>query len=117
MKHASRMLRPFALLIAFVVSPAWAAPFLEADLADQTTTHCRLSLDGGAFGPDVPVTATVPKLCRVDLQGTTVGAHDARLIAVAADAVWGRRESAPSAPFAFTRPGVATPPAGIRLVP
>lgn len=111
------MLRYFAFLLAFVVSPAFAAPFLEADLSDQSTTHCKLSLDGGAFGPEVPVTATTPKLCRVDMSGTAVGAHSAVLVAVADDPIWGRRESAPSAPFAFTRPGVATPPGGIRLVP
>jgi len=106
-------------LLAFLAVPslAFAAPFVEADLPDQTTTHCKMSLDGAAFGPEVPVTATTPKLCRVDLQGTPTGQHDVRLVAVATDPIWGRRESAPSVPFVFTRPGVATPPAGIRLVP
>ena len=106
-------------LLAFLAVPtlAFAAPFVEADLPDQSTTHCKMSLDGAAFGPEVPVTATNPKLCRVDLQGTPTGQHDVRLIAVATDPIWGRRESVPSLPFVFTRPGVATPPAGIRLVP
>lgn len=104
-------------LLALVAAPAFSAPFLVADLADQTVTHCKLAMDGAAYGPDVPVTATTPKLCRIDLSGTATGAHSAVLVAVADDPIWGRRESAPSAPFAFTRPGVATPPAGTRLVP
>ncbi len=105
------------VLIVLCAAPVSAAPFLEADLPDQTVTHCKMSIDGAAFGPEVPVTATTPKLCRMDLQGIATGAHDARLVAVASDPIWGRRESAPSVPFAFTRPGVATPPGGIRLVP
>jgi hypothetical protein len=110
-------MRRFLLAFLAIPSLACAAPFLEADLPDQTTTHCKMSIDGAAFGPEVPVTATTPKLCRMDLQGIATGAHDARLVAVASDPIWGRRESAPSVPFAFTRPGVATPPGGIRLVP
>ena len=109
------MLRYFALL-AFAAAPAWAAPFLVADLPDQSTTHCRLSLDGAAFGPDVPVSGT-PKVCRFDMAPTEVGAHSARAVAVNADPVWGRQESAPSAPFAFTRPSGPAVPAGTRLVP
>ena len=109
------MLR-FLALFLLTSTVAWAAPFLEADLAEQTVTHCKLALDGGAFGPDVPVSGT-PRVCRHDLSGTATGAHSAVLVAVADDPIWGRRESAPSAPFAFTRPGVATPPGGIRLVP
>lgn len=108
--------RLLALCLSLFAASVYAAPFLEADLPDQGTTHCRLSLDGGAFGPDVPVVGT-PRVCRHDLVGTTVGAHSARLVAVNADAVWGRQESAPSAPFAFTRPAGPTPPAGTRLVP
>lgn len=108
----------FAKIVALSLfaANAAAAPFIEADLPDQSTTHCKLSLDGGVFGPEVPVVGT-PRICRHDMQGTAVGAHEVRLVAVATDAIWGRRESVPSAPFAFTRPGVATPPGGIRLVP
>jgi hypothetical protein len=110
------MRRLLMLAILFAVPTAWAAPFLEADLPDQATTHCALSLDGAAFGPDAPVSGT-PKTCKVDLASVAPGAHSARLVAVKADAVWGRQESAPSAPFPFTRPGAPATPSGSRLVP
>jgi len=104
------------LLLALFPFAANAAPFLVADLPDQSTTHCALSLDGAAFGPDALATGT-PKVCRYDLASVSVGAHSARLIAVNADPVWGRQESAPSAPFAFTRPSGPAVPGGTRLVP
>jgi len=105
-----------AAILALCASGVHAAPFVVADLADQTTTHCTLSLDGGAFGPDVPVVGT-PKQCKHDLTAVTVGAHSARLVAVKVDSVWGRLESAPSSPLAFSRPATPAAPSGPTLTP
>lgn len=111
----ARMKRYIAAL-CFVAAPAAAAPYLEADLPDQTTTHCALSLNGGAFGPDTPVVG-VPRRCRHDLAAVPVGVNSVRVVAVKDEAVWGRQESAPSAPFVFTRPSAPGAPSGSRLVP
>lgn len=105
----------FALLMALMAPLAVAAPFIVGDLADQTTTHCALELNGGAWGPDVPVAGTAPKECRFDIGNVAAGPHTVRAKAIKVDAVWGRQESPPSAPFSFTRPASPAPPAGIRL--
>lgn len=108
------MLRLLLAALAALALPAFAAPFLVADLPDQTTTHCTLSLDGGAYGVDVPVTGT-PKECKHDLAAVGNGQHTATLKAIKVDPVWGRLESAPSAPFAFARPAAPSAPGGTRL--
>ena len=108
-------MRKYLLLALFPVSVS-AAPFVVADLADQTTTHCAISVDGGAYSADVPVQGT-PKVCKHDLSAVAAGSHTVTLKAVKDDPVWGRQESAPSAPFAFTRPVPPGAPSGTRLAP
>jgi len=106
-------MRKFLLLALFPVS-ASAAPFVVADLADQTTTHCAISVDGGAYSADVPVQGS-PKVCKHDLSAVAAGSHTVTLKAVKVDPVWGRQESVASAPFTFTRPAGPPPPNGLRF--
>ena len=109
-------MRYLATLLAFVAAPAFAVSAV-ADLPDQTTTHCVLEMDG-TWGADVPVvTVSGVRVCSFDVTGVASGAHSARAKAVKNDAVWGRLESAPSAPLAFTKPSAPGVPSGIRLVP
>ena len=103
-------MRCLALLLAACLLPlaAQAAPFLVADVAPEADT-CTIT------GLPAAVTATVPEAagtCRWDLAGIPVGSYSAT--ATAAN-LWGA--SAPSAPFAFTRPASTSTPAGLRLVP
>jgi hypothetical protein len=106
-----------ALLLAFVVPPALAVTAV-ADLPTQTTTHCTFQVDGAAWGADVPsVTVGGVRVCALDVTGIAAGAHSILVKAVVVDPLWGRLESAPSSPLAFTRPQAPAAPAGIRLVP
>ena len=106
-----------ATILAFVVSPALAVTVV-GDLPDQTTTHCAFQFDGGAWGADTPVvTISGQRLCAVDVSGISEGAHTVAAKAVKNDPLWGRLESVPSSPLAFTRPAAPAAPAGTRLVP
>lgn len=118
------MLRIIVVALLALLSPAVvAAPFVACDVA-AGTTHTAIqfcsSATGttcntwGAFGPDVAVVGTE---CRHDVAGVPVGQSIARVKAIGSDPVWGRQESAPSAPFVFTRPAAPTVPGGTRLVP
>lgn len=94
-------------LLALFPFAASAAPFVVGDLPDQSTTHCILEFDG-TWGQDAPATGT-PKICKFDVSTVTRGQqHTVRMKAVRIDAVQGREESAPSAPFSFT---LLAPPA------
>lgn len=94
-------------------------PYVVSDpLADQTCTHAGVVTDGGtkvdvALGLD----SSGKKIVLVDVGGIATGAHTLVITAVRNDAVWGRQESAPAAPFAFTRPAVPAAPSGLVLKP
>jgi hypothetical protein len=96
---------------------AVGAPFVVSDPLDDRATHCGWVKDGGAR-LDVPVTVTpAGKICKWDLAGFTAGAHTVNATAVLIDPVWGRLESAPSAPFAFSVPTAPKAPSGLALTP
>jgi hypothetical protein len=119
MSHRIRIATGFTilLLLALVAQQAQAVTVV-GDLPDQTTTHCQFRFDGGAWGADTPVvTISGTRLCAVDISGIAEGAHTVDAKAVKQDALWGRLESAPSVPFAFTRPAAPASPTGTRLVP
>ena len=102
------MMRALLALAALLPFAAQAGPFLVADVAPEADT-CTVA------GLPATVTATVPEAsgtCRWDLAGIPVGSYNAT--ATAAN-LWGA--SAPSAPFAFTRPPSTSTPVGLRLVP
>ena len=109
------------ILALFVMLASFAAhaAFIEADVG-PTVTSCGVLLDT-APKTTVPVTNPVPpatqKKCRYDVSTIAAGVHDVRLTAIVTDPVWGALESAPSAPFAFARPGVPPVPANPQLVP
>lgn len=102
--------------LAAIAVPTFAAPFVVGDLADQSTTHCAIEINGGAWGPDVPTSGT-PRQCKFDVASVSVGTNTVRAKAIKIDAGWGRLESAPSAPFVFTRPAVPVAPATLQLAP
>ena len=104
------------ILLALLPLNVMAAPFFVADLPDQTTTHCQFQLNGGAWSLDMPVIGTL-RICFVDANALNVqpGPNTLLARAVKVDAGWGRLESAPSAPFSFTRPAAPSTPSTPRL--
>lgn len=111
-------------LVALFPVLAFAAPFADADLPDQLTTHCAIAYcapDGtscGAYSADVPVVLNAGvRYCHADAANAPTGARSVRVLAVVVDPLWGRLPSAPSAPLPFTRPANPAAPVNIRLVP
>lgn len=127
-----RYLLAIALLCVAAVTDA--APFLACDV-DVRTTHTALqfctSINAatspatcsawGAWGADTPtnVVSTTAEECKNDLSSAPTGFNLVRTKAIDINSAWtgGREESAPSAPFAFTRPAPLQSPTGSRLVP
>lgn len=108
-------------LIAFA-GAVHAAPFVESDpypaASTPKPTICQVWLDAATVGVDSPVvTDTAGTYCHYDLSGVSVGAHTVKAKFVLVDAVWGRQESAFTAPLNFTRPGPLQAPAGLILAP
>ena len=111
------MLRYLLALLAAVATPALAVTVV-GDLPDQTTTHCAFRFNGGAWGSDMPVvTISGQRLCAVDVSGIAEGAHTVDAKAIKNDPLWGRLESVPSSPLAFTRPAAPAAPVSTRLAP
>jgi hypothetical protein len=108
------------LLLALASSAALSAPFIVSDPLDSRATHCGFQVDDAAR-KDVPVATTgttnTSKICRYDAASLTDGPHTITATAVAIDPTWGRLESAPSAPFALTKPASPGVPTGFKLVP
>lgn len=121
------MKRILAAFAAFLPFAAGAAPFVACDLAPQathsaiqfcTTINAGSCTTWGAWGADTPaVVVGANKECRHDVSTSSVGANIVRVKAVAIDPSWGRQESAPSDPFAYSRPMSPVSPAGTRLIP
>ena len=86
-----------------------AAPFLVSDPTIQTVTHCGIYMDDKPV-VDVPVeVVTAGDRCKYDLSTLTEGSHTVTATFVNQDPVWGRVESASSAPFVFVRPTLGGP--------
>jgi hypothetical protein len=116
-----------ALAGLFLPLVASAAPFIACDLA-VAATHSAIQFctainagsctTWGAWGADTSaVVVGANKECRHDVSASPVGASIVRVKAIAVDPAWGRQESAPSDPFAYSRPASPTSPAGTRLIP
>ena len=96
------------ILAAVLAQTAHAAPFLVMDVQPEAD-RCTVT------GLPAPVPASVDEaagLCKFDLAGLPVGSYS---VTATASNLWGA--SAPSAPFAFTRPPSTSTPGGLRLVP
>ena len=80
-------------------------------------TEFEVYLDG-ATAPIISPAQTVTGGVRLhyDVSAVTNGNHTVTVQAVRVDALWGRLESAASAPFAFTKPSAPDVPSGIGLV-
>jgi len=105
-----KQLTPLLLLVAL---PAWAAPFVVADVTTGVAS-CGVKVDGVAKA-DVTATAL---LCKYDIAGVAAGSHSVTMTAkTVADPVWGTQESAPSAPFSLVVPALPSVPSSLRLTP
>lgn len=117
--------RAFLALTLFLVTAceSQAAPFLVSDPVPNTATqpsHCQLTMDSVA-GQDVEVVVNADGSvnCKFDLASLAYGSHTATAKHVLSD-VWGRIESASSAPYTFTKTNPSTvtlsAPKGWRIV-
>lgn len=125
------MTRTLALLAFAFSAPALAAPFIACDL-DARATHSAIAFcttinnattppscsQWGAWSSDAPAAIVgAAKECRHDIASAAQGQNMVVVKAIAVDPAWGRQESAPSAPFSFTRPASPAAPATIRIAP
>lgn len=106
-----------AVLVPMAAQPA---PFVVSDPSQDTPqpTHCGLLLDAT---PKVDVAVAKDSAgkayCQFDVAGLAIGTHTFKATFVLNDPVWGRLESAVSAPFELSRPGSPNAPAGLGLKP
>lgn len=110
------------IAMAIFISEANAAPFLESDpypaASTPKPTICQVWLDTATVGVDSPVVVDATgTYCHYDIAAVTVGAHTVKAKFITIDPVWGRLESALTAPINFTRPGPPQAPAGLILAP
>jgi hypothetical protein len=106
----------FALLLPITAN---AAPFVVSDMSPQLANKCGIVLDTSSKVESDTETVTGGKRCKYDISGVLVGQHTIKASYISIDPVWGRAESAYSAPLVFTRPVAATPvaPTGLVLTP
>lgn len=109
----------FFLSVALLfINDAYAARVVS-DATTQTVTHCGVVLDNGTKS-DIPVAVSADgKYCDINVTDVSVGVHNVKATFVNVDPVWGRVESAFSAPFTFTKPNLTAPsaPAGLVIKP
>ena len=107
------MRKLMAVIAALFAPAALAAPFVVADVVSGVTS-CGVTLDGQA---QTAVPASNLQ-CRFDVANVSNGQHTITMTArTVNDPVWGTQESAPSAPFVFSRPAATSAPGNLRLVP
>lgn len=97
-------------------SAALAAHVVSDPLGNQSTTHCGFVMDSGTK-QDIAVVrnASNQAYCSLDISTLAAGTHTVTVTAIINDPVFGRRESAASAPLNFTVPALPTVPGNIRL--
>ncbi len=110
-----------SIVLMFISSQVWGAPFVVSDPLTTGVTQCGVFLDAAAK-VTIPVTAvTMPvagNICKVDVGGVSAGNHTVSMTAITVnDPIWGSQESPQSSPLAFTKPAVPTVPSGLRLTP
>jgi hypothetical protein len=102
------------IALAFATSVQAQAPHLYGNVED-VVTHCGMVLDG-APKITAPIVPGTPKQCKFSVSAVSVGPHTVTLTAIIMDpAGWVTEESAPSAPFLFTRPATPVAPTTLRL--
>lgn len=110
------MKRFIALLTFACAASAQAAPHLYGTVQDGVT-HCGVVIDGAPKVTVPVIQGSTPLTCRLDLASLGTGPHVATMTAIIDDPVWGTQESAPSAPFSFTRPAAPAAPSTPHLAP
>ena len=101
------------LSIGLLAAWAYANPFV---ICDPQATVTFYKLTGPAWVP-ATVQAQPDGSIKWDVSNAPVGTSTITAAACKTDALWGEQCSVYSPPFAFTRPGVAVVPAGLKLAP
>ena len=91
-------------LLALSAGVVYAAPFVVSDPTLQGVTHCGSVLDGGTKVDSLVAVSPLGKSCKIDIGTVGVGNHSIAASFVNIDPIYGRVESAMSAPFDFTVP-------------
>ena len=106
------------LLVLFIPSLVNASPYLVSDPTVEEVTHCGYILDSNDKVDSPVEVVTEGKRCHIDLAGLPVGNHTIKATFANIDPVWGRSESAESAPFSLVRPTVelTVTPSGLVLI-
>ena len=105
-------------LLALSVGVAYASPFVVSDPTLQGVTYCGSVLDGGVKVDSIVAVSPLGKSCKIDVGSAATGNHSITASFVNVDQVYGRVESAMSAPLDFTVPGKSLNGTGVlRLVP
>lgn len=108
-------MRKLIAVALFAASPAFAAPFVVADVVAGVAS-CGVLLDSGEKVTVPAIYYSTNNECRFDVGSVSPGAHVVRMTAQTAnDPVWGTQESAESAPLNFTRPSPPGAPSGLTL--
>jgi len=116
MKSAQRIV----ILLLSLATPAWAAPFLIADV-DANTDTCYYT-GPGATSPTTSavvvdnvrgVAANNFRVCKIDLSGVPTGTDN--IVLAGGSSLWGVVSA--NVPFSFVRPAAPAVPSGTRLLP
>ena len=111
------------LATTVLVTSAYAAPYLVADVPTTDADTCVYTTHAGALVTSPVVVdavnglpANANRVCKVDLVASPVGSNNVklRLRNVALAPLWG---DSVDVPFTFARPAVQAPPDALRLVP
>lgn len=111
----------FLALVLLLSGPAFAAPFVVADIPASQCDRCVW--DGSGFGPlvnNVVVDAARGnasfgnRVCLRDVGGALVGSNNLTLACRNSTSVWG---DSVAVPFSFVRPAPPEAPAAMRVVP
>ncbi len=106
-------------LLFLLLFPATAgAVQFYADTALSVPGQCGIFLDTAPKVVTPTVLVGTVHTCKYDVSGVSNGPHTIAATAIGvSDPIWGAQESAPSAPFAFSRPATPTAPGNARLGP
>lgn len=100
------------IAILLIASPVWANPFIVCD-PQAGVTHYKVA---GAAWVSASVPAQADGSLKMDVSAAPVGSSSLTFKACIVDPIWGEQCSV-TAPFTFTRPGVPTVPAAVKLAP
>lgn len=107
------------VLLLFLCTPVFAAPFVVADVTDPKADTCVW--DGTGFGPLVNAVvvdavrgavATANRICLRDVAGALVGSNNISIMSRDSTNVWG---DSVIVPFTFARSAPGAAPTGMRV--